>query len=288
MKMAPFSLLAGTIVLPKAPALGNAITVIADGQVQSLNNTAPGTPWRNSTPLPHRHAESHHHFEPILLCGNAANGIVVSDGSKVYYMTGVGIQGAVWNPIPDYPDSEPMKGMSGDPVNGVVGHNGSTAYYYDFVNGWQPMGTSTHITKIDAIAGDPKNGVLIAAAHPHDAGPSTMWYATSGCACTWVAFTGQPVKVKVSLLAGTTPNFLVYGENQLFTMTVTAPTATVATASAAVAALPQTPFAIGALSGDGTAANNGITALDTSGALVASAPAGAASWTVVALLPATR
>ncbi|MDE2427650.1 MAG: hypothetical protein KGM99_02925 [Burkholderiales bacterium] len=268
-----FTKITGSI--PTGKSGSPAIIALYNNQVVSLDNTAPGTQWRSSSSVPGAVGV------PAGITGDYTNGVVVYSGANVAYLTGVGVPGANWNILPspfDSDGSSAIQGITGDLINGIVVYSGRNLYSL-VLNGATPEWNLMTVAPgtVTAIAGDPTNGVLIAVdPSGTGTGPSSLYSGQGGCLCQWAPLTGQglPVaKVKIDFLSGNfTNNFIFYGENQLFSLTVKSGAGTQAKLSAL-------PFQVKALCG---AAANGILAIAGSGDLIVSnADSSAASWTVV-------
>jgi hypothetical protein len=291
--MPAFTQITGTIVAANAsakpPVNANAAIAIFNNQVLSLDSTAPGTLWRNSSALPAAMGT------PGGICGDYTNGIAVYAGNQVAYLTGVGVSGASWNMLPapftssaSAPQS--IEGISGDLVNGLVVYSGKNVYSLSFNSApleWTLMSVAPF--PVTGIAGDPTNGILLAVdANPNgSSGPSSLYLGQGGCLCQWTALSGGslPVaKVKIDQLCGNLASgFVFYGENQLFALAVK-PGAAGAPPTATQTKLPTVPFPVLSLSGDAT---NGIAAIGGAGDLIAACPDSKSnSWNVVAVLEA--
>ena len=295
--MTAFTQLTGTIVSAnssaKPPVAGNAIITLFNNQVQSLDNSTPGTQWRQSAALPQGFTA------PGGICGDYNNGVAVYAGNKVAYLTGVGVTGASWNVLPAPFDTKPggdtIQGISGDLSNGLVVFSGKHVYSMSFTTTppeWVLLSVAPY--PVTAVAGDPTNGILIAvnantsddANNANPAGPSSLYLGQGGCLCQWAPLTGAglPVaKVQISYLVGGIANgFIFYGENQLFSLQVKPASGSGATQTPPVGTqtkLPPVPFAVQAISGDAT---NGIAAIGGTGDLIASCPDSKSnSWNVV-------
>jgi hypothetical protein len=309
----PFTYLTGTIVAAnpggKPPTAANGITAVFNGQLQTLASSTPGAMWRNSTTPP---------VSPMGICGDMSNGVVIfnttssisgstdTTTSVAYALTGVGVAGASWSKLPPLPVDEgcstpAIEAICGDLYNGLVVSSGKYVYAMSFTSyprEWTKIGQTPH--NITAIAGDPTNGILIATDPTNSDGTSSnttvLYVNNASCPCTLAPLTGGslPVaRIRVSQMCGSLKNgFILYGENQLMQLTVTAATAT-AGPSGTQTMLSPLPFSIVAMTGDpvnGMAViavpNDGSNA-GTSGTLLAScAPsttALASSWNVVTL-----
>jgi len=278
----------GTYQGLKSPFV-NGLVVLFNGAINSFVPAVPGATASATIPFP----------APIFLCGDMTNGIVVSDGAQnMAYLTGIGNTGASWNTLPSLPlpleggtTSEPFAALSGDLANGLVAFDGFNLFSMTLGSApfeWHMMTQPPAIGTLQYIAGDPTNGVLLVIA-PTAGGPSVLYYS-QGCSCNWVQVTAstpglQLVKIKVEQVCGTGSGFVIYGENQLFTLVLkyTPSSATApATCTAVATKFAPPPFAITNLTGDPV---NGCTATcDTSG-LIATTTAKFDFWTVINAQP---
>lgn len=299
---APSFLVTGTFAGLKAPSV-NGVVVLSNNQLYSY--TAPTSQPLQSTPLPASLTTP----GPVAgLCGDLTNGVAVYAGSTVAYLTGVGIYGAQWNTLPAVPTGSGtsssangtttttapvITAICGDLVNGLVVADGASLYSMQF-NGAAPEWTllaAPPAGTIAAIAGDPTNGVLLVM--NNGAGPSSLYYSAGGCSCSWVALTAPstnlPVtKVQVAQACGSAANgFILFGENQVLTVTVkyTAGTSSApAVAAALQTRMPAPPFTLSDVTGD---AINGCTALGGASGLIANAGSTFATWTVIGAVAAS-
>jgi hypothetical protein len=287
----------GTYTGLKTPQISG-IVVLHDNTITSYTATAPSAVSTDPT------AESPLTNRPAALCGDITNGVAITDGTSVAYLTGVGVVGAKWNSLPDLPpplqnpsDKESVAELCGDLANGLIAYNSYNLFNLTFSSmpapyEWYAMAALPGGT-LTTIAGDPTNGVLLVMTPETDAGqpsgPSVLYYSL-GCSCAWVPVTnsgpGLPVvKVQVDLACGNGSGFVIYGENQLFTLSLKYAPATATAAASCIATSttrPSPPFQVDDLSGDPT---NGCTAICASSGLIATTTGTFASWTVINAVP---
>lgn len=264
------------------PPLVNGIAVLTRDAVQSFTAAAQqGTP---STQVPIHKA--------VHLVGDLTNGIVVADEKEIQYLTGVGVNGALWNKLAPPKGMTRIVAMCGDLANGLVVTDGTEIHAWTFsgsaANEWVPLAQlpSSSATVSD-LGGDPTNGVLLAL-KSQTGGPSTLYFGGSGCACSWVPVTSTgtslpSARVAVKTISGNYTNgFILLGENQLFTLSGLKYTAGSSTAPGSctgtltkIASAP--PFPVTDLTGDPA---NGITAR-CGDVLIATTATPFTSWVVV-------
>lgn len=230
---------------------------------------------------------------PVLLVGDLANGVAVSDGSTIQYL-GPGAFGAPepkWKTLNAYSSSNvKYVALSGDLNSGLIAFDGANLHSLSFsasANAWGLM-TAPPEGTVTGLAGDPTNGVLLvvtpAPAAPGEPAASQLYYAQGGCTCSWtpvsIAPPGLPIlSIAVEQVCGAGTAFVIYGEGQLFTLSLKLTPSTATTAATCVGTLtpkPAPPFIITALAGDPT----GCTAAGAASGLIAST-ANFTTWTVV-------
>ncbi len=275
----------GTFTGLKPPAV-NGIAVLTDSGVQSF--TVAAAQGQPSAALPSSLGT------PIHLVGDLTNGVAVADNKSIFYLTGVGVTGAVWNTLPTPNGMTNIVAMCGDLANGLVITDGTNIYAWLFsgagANEWTLLAalpTPPGQMVVSDMAGDPTNGVLLALSGT--SGPSSLYFGGSGCSCAWVPVTSSgtslPVaRVQLQTVCGSYANgFVLFGENQMFTLTGLKYTASTSSAAGSCTAsmakignIP--PFAITDLTGDPT---NGLTARGGDSGLIANSLTPYAAWTLI-------
>ncbi|MCG2584152.1 hypothetical protein [Massilia sp. TS11] len=278
------STITGTFAGPKPPAV-NGVAALIGGALQSFTAAAPvGTA---SSAMPKG-------LTPVHLVGDLTNGVAVADTKSIYFLTGVGVTGAVWNKLAAPAGMSNIVAMCGDLMNGLVVTDGTNIYAWCFsgtsANEWVPLAQLPAPGKVTDMAGDPTAGVLLTLSN--GSGPSSLYFGGAGCACSWVPVTSAgtslpTARVAVQNLCGNYANgFVLYGENQLFTLTSlkyqAGTTAAAGSCSAALTKITNVPpFTITDLTGDPA---NGITAR-SGDVLIAWSSTPYASWTLVTAAP---
>lgn len=233
------------------------VTLRDDGAIQSLGSVEPPSSWLDATDANNIAPAAPGTQKPYVYFANTGPGgtTTVAGPNGIEYLTALGNRGAKWKSQPK-PDRK-VVGAAGDPVGGFMLLGDDQKIYQLSADGkeWKAASAAAPFggSAVKLIAGDIKTGVLAVSSDPM----SAIARSTADC-CGWTVL--KPASpVEIDMITGDfTKGFVVYGEGQLYSLTVAkdpvwAPLATPAFNFVAISGNPTDGLAaiIADSSGDG-------------------------------------